>query len=124
MRPERKEHRCIKRRVARRLSPSSRKRLPTSPGGYSGTPIKPIALRCVWEVSQAIPGLPIIGSGGVSNGDDVVEFFLAGASAVDVGTAHFANPQIGNRIIAQLRRYMKRHGVNDVTELIGAAEPW
>ncbi len=93
-------------------------------GGSSGPPIKPIALRCVWEVSQAIPELPIIGSGGVSNGDDVVEFFLAGASAVGVGTAHFANPKIGNRIIAQLRRYMKRHGVNDVTELIGAAEPW
>lgn len=93
-------------------------------GGYSGTPIKPIALRCVWEVSQALPMLPIIGSGGVISGDDVVEFFLAGAAAVGVGTAHFANPRIGRRIILQLWRYMKKHGIDSVGELIGAAEPW
>ena len=80
-------------------------------GGYSGAPIKPIALRCVWEVSQALPELPIVGTGGVSSGDDVVEFLLAGASAVSVGTAHCANPRIGVRIIKQLRKYMVRHRV-------------
>lgn len=93
-------------------------------GGYSGRPIKPIALRCVWEVSQALPGIPIVGTGGVISGDDVVEFLLAGASAVGIGTAHFASPRIGRRILGQLRRYMSRHKVVDVAELIGAVEPW
>jgi dihydroorotate dehydrogenase (NAD+) catalytic subunit len=93
-------------------------------GGYSGKPIKPIALRCVWQVSQAIRDLPILGVGGVTHGDDVVEFLLAGASAVGVGTAHFASPKIGSRIVGQLRRYMARHRIEKLTELIGAAEPW
>jgi dihydroorotate dehydrogenase (NAD+) catalytic subunit len=93
-------------------------------GGYSGRPIKPVALRCVWEVSQALPGLPIVGSGGVASGDDVVEFLLAGAAAVGVGTAHFADPGIGRRIVRQLTKYLQRHRINDVNELIGAAEPW
>ncbi|MCP4304451.1 MAG: dihydroorotate dehydrogenase [bacterium] len=93
-------------------------------GGYSGSPIKPIALRCVWEVSQALPGLAIIGSGGVTSGSDVVEFLLAGASAVGVGTVHFASPRIGGRIISQLRRYMSKHRIADIAELVGAAEPW
>ncbi|MDJ0954686.1 MAG: dihydroorotate dehydrogenase [Acidimicrobiia bacterium] len=93
-------------------------------GGYSGSPIKPIALRCVWEVSQALPDLPIVGTGGVSSGDDVVEFLLAGAAAVGVGTVHFATPRAGARIAKQLRKYMRRHGVTAVQELIGAVEPW
>jgi dihydroorotate dehydrogenase (NAD+) catalytic subunit len=93
-------------------------------GGYSGRPIKPVALRCVWEVSQALPGLPIVGSGGVASGDDVVEFLLAGAAAVGVGTAHFADPKIGRRIIRQLSKYLQRHRIGAVTDLIGAVEPW
>ncbi len=93
-------------------------------GGYSGPPIKPIALRCVWEVSRAIPELPIVGLGGVRSGEDVVEFMLAGASAVGVGTTHFASPRIGRRIIRQLARFMKKEGVADVRELIGAVRPW
>jgi dihydroorotate dehydrogenase (NAD+) catalytic subunit len=93
-------------------------------GGYSGRPIKPIALRCVWEVSRALPDVPIIGTGGIASGGDVVEFLLAGASAVGIGTAHFASPRIGRRILGQLRRYMSRHNIDDVAELIGAVEPW
>jgi dihydroorotate dehydrogenase (NAD+) catalytic subunit len=93
-------------------------------GGYSGAPIKPIALRCVWEVSQALPGVPIIGCGGVRSGEDVVEFLLAGASAVAVGTAHFAEPRVGPRLLAEVRAYCERHGVTRVDELIGAAVPW
>ncbi len=93
-------------------------------GGYSGTPVKAIAMRCVWEVAQALPQLPILGCGGVRSGDDVVEYLLAGASAVAVGTAHFAEPRIGRRIIKQLERYMTRNGINRVEELVGAAEPW
>ena len=93
-------------------------------GGYSGAPIKPIALRCVWQVHEALPQLPIVGSGGVRTGVDAVEFLLAGASAVGVGTAHFANPRAGTKIVAQLRKYLRRHGLGSVTELIGAARPW
>lgn len=93
-------------------------------GGYSGRPIKPIALRCVWEVSSSMRDLPIVGMGGVASGDDVVEFLLAGASAVGVGTAHFASPRIGERIVRQLAKYLERHRIPDVAELIGAVEPW
>lgn len=93
-------------------------------GGYSGAPMKAIAIRCVWEVAQALPQLPILGCGGVRSGDDVVEYLLAGASAVAVGTAHFAEPRIGGRIIKQLERYMTRNGVSSIEELVGAAEPW
>ena len=93
-------------------------------GGYSGRPIKPIALRCVWEVSTSMPDLPIVGTGGVATGDDVVEFLLAGASAVGVGSAHFASPRIGERIMRQLAKYFRRHRIDDVSELIGAVRPW
>jgi dihydroorotate dehydrogenase (NAD+) catalytic subunit len=93
-------------------------------GGYSGAPIKPIALRCVWQVGQALPEVPIVGTGGVGSGEDVVEFLLAGASAVGIGTAHFANPRIGGRILKTLLRYMKHHHIDDVGELVGAVRPW
>ena len=93
-------------------------------GGYSGSPVKPIALRCVWEVSQALVDLPIVGCGGVRTGEDVVEYLLAGASAVAIGTAHFAEPRVGNRIIKELERYMAEHDVGSVRDLIGAVEPW
>ena len=93
-------------------------------GGYSGAPIKPIAMRCVWEVSQALPELPIVGTGGVSTAEDVVEYLIAGASAVSVGTAHFAEPRVAARIVKGLRRYMKRHELTSLDDLIGAVEPW
>lgn len=93
-------------------------------GGYSGAPVKPIALRCVWEVSQALPGVPIVGCGGVRTGEDVVEFLLAGASAVAVGTAHFAEPRVGARLLGELTAYCDHHRVSRVDELIGAAVPW
>jgi dihydroorotate dehydrogenase (NAD+) catalytic subunit len=93
-------------------------------GGYSGRPIKPIALRCVWAVNRARPDIPIVGSGGVTSGDDVVEFLLAGASAVGIGTAHFASPRIGGRILKQVERYLDRHRVGAVTDIVGAVEEW
>lgn len=93
-------------------------------GGYSGPPVKAIALRCVWEVSRAYPDLPIIGCGGVRTGEDVVEYLLAGASAVAIGTAHFVEPRAGARIMKELEKYMVKHNVTSVRELIGAAEPW
>ena len=93
-------------------------------GGYSGAPLKPIALRCVWEVAQALPGLPIVGCGGVQTGDDVVEYLLAGASAVAIGTVHFAEPRAARRIHRELVRFLNRTGTARVEELVGAAEPW
>lgn len=88
-------------------------------GGYSGAAIKPIAIRCVLEVRQANPGLPILGLGGVQNGDDVIEFIMAGASAVGIGTAHFGSPKIGRRVLRQVERWCEKHGVVDVRDLIG-----
>lgn len=103
---------------------SRRPRLSSTIGGYSGSPLKPIALRCVWEVSRALPWLPIVGCGGVARGTDVVEYLLAGASAVAVGTAHFAEPRIGARLLRELAAYCRKHRVSAVQDLIGAAEEY
>lgn len=90
-------------------------------GGYSGPPLKPVALRCVWEVHRGLPELPIVGCGGVRTGADVVEYLMAGASAVAIGTAHFASPRVGARIRRQLLGWCRRHRVSRVAELTGAA---
>ena len=84
--------------------------------------MKPIAMRCVIEVHRALPDLPIIGCGGVASGADVVEYLLAGASAVGLGTVHFAEPRAGRRILAELERLCRRWGVPRVEDLIGKAD--
>lgn len=89
-------------------------------GGYSGAPVKPIALRCVLDVAGALPGLPIVGCGGVRSGADVVEYLMAGASAVAIGTAHFAEPRVGRRVLRELVSWCELHGVAAVGELVGA----
>lgn len=88
-------------------------------GGYSGTPLKPIALRCVWEVRRALPQAPILGCGGVRSGADVVEYFLAGAQAVGLGTVHFAEPRAGRRILAEVRAFCQQHRLSRVADLTG-----
>jgi dihydroorotate dehydrogenase (NAD+) catalytic subunit len=93
-------------------------------GGYSGPPLKAIALRCVMEVADARPDIPILGCGGVTRGDDVVEFLLAGASAVGIGTVHFAEPRAGSRILSELVSWCVAHGVDHVQDLQRAREPW
>lgn len=93
-------------------------------GGYSGPPIKPIALRCVYEVHQALPDVSIIGCGGISNAADVIEFMLAGASAVQIGTAHFARPRVVSAIVKDLLAYLRRHDIEQISELVGAVQPW
>ncbi len=98
-----------------------RPRLSTTSGGYSGPPLKPIALRCVTEVASALPGFPIVGCGGVTKGADAIEFLMAGASAVAIGTIHFAEPRAVTRIDRELVRWCRRHGVNRVSDLIAAA---
>jgi dihydroorotate dehydrogenase (NAD+) catalytic subunit len=92
-------------------------------GGYSGPGLKPVALRCVYEVAKALPGTPIVGCGGVTTGADVVEYLLAGASAVAVGTALLADPRAGSRIVRELGKELDRRGVG-VIELIGGVQPW
>jgi dihydroorotate dehydrogenase (NAD+) catalytic subunit len=91
-------------------------------GGYSGPPLKPIALRCVIEVHRALPGLPIVGCGGVASGTDVIEYLLAGASAVGLGTVHFAEPRAGRRILREVEHWCRRLGVTGIEELIGQAD--
>lgn len=97
------------------------KRIPllsTITGGLSGPAIKPIALRMVWQVYHAVK-IPIIGMGGIMNAADAIEFMLAGAAAVQVGTAIFKDPFIPLQIIDGIEDYMKRHGLNSVNEIVG-----
>lgn len=89
-------------------------------GGLSGPAIKPIALRAVHDVHVAVPELPIVGTGGVSTGIDAVEMLLAGASAVGVGTATFAEPRAPLRILEELEAWCAAHGVEQVASLTGA----
>ena len=91
-------------------------------GGLSGAAIKPIALRAVFDVSRALPGVPIIGTGGVARGIDAVEMLLAGATAVGVGTATFLDPRAPERIAEELARWCARHRVARVSDLVGALE--
>lgn len=93
-------------------------------GGYSGPGLKPIALRCVYEVSRALPGVPIVGCGGISNGRDIVEYLITGASAVEAGTIHLAEPRAGSRLMRELQREMRRLGVGSIDELVGTVGEW
>jgi len=88
-------------------------------GGLSGPAIKPVAVRMVYQVSRAVK-IPVIGIGGISNWEDAVEFFLAGASAVQVGTASFFNPKAVEEIVEGIERYMKEEGFKSVEEMVGA----
>ena len=90
-------------------------------GGFSGPAVKPVALRMVWQCSKAV-SVPILGMGGVTTGTDAVEFMLAGATAVAVGTANFMNPQSTVDVIDDIIDYCEEQGVNDVNDLIGALE--
>lgn len=90
-------------------------------GGFSGPAVKPVALRMVWQCSKAV-SVPILGMGGVTTGTDAVEFMLAGATAVAVGTANFMNPQATVDVIDGIIDYCEEQGVNDVNGLIGALE--
>lgn len=93
----------------------------TITGGLSGPAIKPVALRMTWQVYNAVK-IPIIGMGGIMNATDAIEFILAGASAVQVGTANFIDPLVSLKIIEGVEEYMVRHKVNSITELIGALQ--
>ena len=95
--------------------------LSTITGGLSGPAVKPIALRMVWQTAQAVK-VPIIGMGGISSAKDAIEFLLAGASAVEVGTYNFVDPSVTTQIVDGIEEYMRRHGFTDIQDLIGALQ--
>jgi dihydroorotate dehydrogenase (NAD+) catalytic subunit len=90
-------------------------------GGFSGPAIKPIALRMVWQVASAID-IPVIGIGGITKATDALEFMLAGATAVQVGTANFITPGVTENIVREMERYLAENRIKDVKELIGALQ--
>ena len=95
--------------------------LSTVTGGMSGPAVKPIALRMVWQVAKAV-SIPVVGLGGISNGTDAIEFMLAGASAIEVGTANFIDPAVTGKIVDEINAYLDRHGFSSVRDIIGALE--
>lgn len=95
--------------------------LSTVTGGLSGPAVKPIALRMVWQTAQAIK-LPIIGMGGIATASDAIEFLLAGASAIEVGTYNFVDPTATVKIVDGIEDYMRRHGFSSVHDLVGALQ--
>lgn len=90
-------------------------------GGLSGPAIKPVAVRMVYQAAQAV-SLPVIGMGGIQNGEDALEFILAGATAVSVGTANFTNPDAAKETAEGIRAYMERYQVEDIRDLIGSVQ--
>jgi len=90
-------------------------------GGLSGPAIRPVAVRCIWQVRQALPDVPIIGMGGVMTGQDALELMLAGASMVSVGTAIFHDPSAGARILRELDDELARRGIERISEVVGLA---
>lgn len=92
--------------------------LSTITGGLSGPAIKPVALRMVWQVARAVK-IPVIGMGGIMNAEDAIEFLLAGASAIQVGTASFIDPQASVKILEGIENYLVNKGLNDIKDIIG-----
>ncbi len=98
-----------------------RPKLSTVTGGLSGACVKPIALRMVWQVAKAVK-IPVIGLGGISSATDAIEFLLAGASAIEIGTANFIDPTISVKVAKGIVEYCERHGIKNVSDLTGALE--
>jgi dihydroorotate dehydrogenase (NAD+) catalytic subunit len=90
-------------------------------GGLTGPCIKPIAIKLVWEAAKAVK-IPVIGMGGIQSAGDAIEFLMAGATAVAVGTANFYEPQTAWQVIAGLRQFMEQKGIGDVRDLIGSVQ--
>lgn len=98
-----------------------RPKLSTVTGGLSGACVKPIALRMVWQVAKAVK-IPVVGLGGISSATDAIEFLLAGASAIEIGTANFIDPTITVKVAQGIVEYCERHGFKNVCDLTGALE--
>ena len=90
-------------------------------GGLSGPAVKPVALRMVWQVAKALK-IPVVGLGGIMNAQDAIEFLLAGASAIEIGTANFIDPAVTVKVAQGINDYLERHGCKSVSEIVGALE--
>lgn len=95
--------------------------LSTITGGMSGPAVKPVALRMVWQTAKAVK-IPVIGLGGICSSTDAIEFLLAGASAIQIGTANFIDPSISEKVIDGIAEYLQRHNFNSVQDIIGSLE--
>lgn len=92
--------------------------LSTITGGLSGPAVRPVAVRMVWQVAKTV-NIPVVGLGGIMNGRDAIEFMLAGARAVQVGTANFVDPSVTMKIIDYMEDYCQRHGISDINDIVG-----
>jgi dihydroorotate dehydrogenase (NAD+) catalytic subunit len=90
-------------------------------GGLSGPAVKPVALRMVWQVAKAVK-IPVVGLGGICNAKDAIEFLMAGATAIEIGTANFLDPSVTMKVITGINDWLDSHGCKSVTEIIGALE--
>lgn len=95
--------------------------LANNTGGLSGPAVKPVAVRMVYQVAQAID-IPILGLGGIVTGDDAIEFMLAGATAVSIGTGNFISPEVSVNAVKDIEKYMEMHNIEDVNEIIGSVQ--
>ena len=93
-------------------------RLSIGTGGLSGPCVKPVALRMVWQVAQAV-NIPIVGLGGIMNATDAIEFIMAGATAIEIGTANFIDPAVTVKVVNGINEWLDNHGVKDVNEIVG-----
>lgn len=100
---------------------SRRPLLSTVTGGLSGPAVKPVALRMVWQTARAV-SIPVVGIGGISSASDAIEFMLAGASAIEIGTANFIDPSVSVKVIDGIDAYLERHGYSSVSQIVGALE--
>lgn len=87
-------------------------------GGMSGPAVKPVAVRCVWQVAKAV-NIPVVGLGGIMNAKDAIEFFLAGASAIEIGTANFIDPVVTVKVAQGINEWLDQHGCQSVSEIVG-----
>mgnify|MGYP002346612184 FL=1 len=93
--------------------------LSTVTGGLSGPAVKPVALCMVWQVAKAVK-IPIVGMGGIMNAQDALEFLIAGASAIQIGTANFIDPTVSDKVVDGIEDYLTRHQISSVKEIIGS----
>ena len=98
-----------------------RRMLSIGTGGLSGPCVKPVALRMVWQVAHAV-GIPVVGLGGISSAEDAIEFLMAGACAVEIGTANFLDPAISVKVVRGIDAWLDAHGITSVRDIIAAAE--
>ncbi len=95
--------------------------LANNTGGLSGPAIKPVAVRMVYQVAQAV-NIPVLGMGGIINGEDAIEFMLAGAKAISIGAGNFMNPYTSVNTVKEIEEYMKKYKIEDINEIVGTVE--